>query len=387
MSVVYTSKEIRKHTDQVVALLNSSGFGTADLLENEDLDPRAAGAIVITTSTEINALGGISNFLQMAKRAKVSKIIEVDLNSSDFSVQRKLAGKHVVIKAPAKFVNQQILASVIADYALEHTFSYTCGDAKSYELLQLSKRVAQRNVTMLINGPSGSGKEVLARFVHNNSNRRDKSFVAINCAAIPENMLEAVLFGHEKGAFTGASSSNSGIFRAADKGTILLDEISEMPLSLQAKILRVIQEKTVTPIGSSKEIDIDVRIIATTNRDMVKEVATGNFREDLYYRLSVFPISTVPLKDRPDDIIPIATKFIRQYAKDADEDYILTEDAAELLLAYEWPGNVRELENVIQRALVVTNTLYLGAESILLAPATSYGTNNSHMVTNLQVAE
>ena len=292
-----------------------------------------------------------------------------------------------MIKAPAKFVNQQILASVIADYALEHTFSYTCGDAKSYELLQLSKRVAQKNVTMLINGPSGSGKEVLARFVHNNSNRREESFVAINCAAIPENMLEAVLFGHEKGAFTGASSSNSGIFRAADKGTILLDEISEMPLSLQAKILRVIQEKTVTPIGSSKEIDIDVRIIATTNRDMVKEVATGNFREDLYYRLSVFPISTVPLKDRPDDIIPIATKFIRQYAKDADEDYILTEDAAELLLAYEWPGNVRELENVIQRALVVTNTLYLGAESILLAPATSYGTNNSHMVTNLQVAE
>lgn len=387
MSVVYTSKEIRKHADQVVALLNSSGFGTANLLENEDLDPRAAGATVITTSIEINALGGISNFLQMAKRAKVSKIIEVDLNAADFSVHRNLAGKHVVIKAPAKFVNQQILASVIADYALEHTFSYTCGDAKSYELLQLSKRVAQKNVTMLINGPSGSGKEVLARFVHNNSNRREESFVAINCAAIPENMLEAVLFGHEKGAFTGASSSNSGIFRAADKGTILLDEISEMPLSLQAKILRVIQEKTVTPIGSSKEIDIDVRIIATTNRDMVKEVATGNFREDLYYRLSVFPISTVPLKDRPNDIIPIATKFIRQYAKDANEDYILTEEAAELLLAYEWPGNVRELENVIQRALVVTNTLYLRAESILLAPATSYGTNNSHMVTNLQVAE
>lgn len=387
MSVVYTSKEIRKRTDQVVGILNSSGFGTADLLEDEDLDPRAAGAIVVTTSTEINALGGISNFLQMAKRAKVSKIIEVDLNASDFSVQRKLAGKHVVIKAPVKFVNQQILASVIADYALEHTFSYTCGDAKSYELLQLSKRIAQKNVTMLINGPSGSGKEVLARFVHNNSNRRDKSFVAINCAAIPENMLEAVLFGHEKGAFTGASSSNSGIFRAADKGTILLDEISEMPLSLQAKILRVIQEKTVTPIGSSKEIDIDVRIIATTNRDMVKEVATGNFREDLYYRLSVFPISTVPLKDRPSDIIPIATKFIRQYAKDVNEDYILTDEAAELLLAYEWPGNVRELENVIQRALVVTNTLYLRAESILLAPATSYGTNNSHMVTNLQVAE
>lgn len=387
MSVVYTSKEIRKRTDKVVAILNSSGFGTADLLEDEDLDPRAAGAIVVTTSTEINALGGISNFLQMAKRAKVSKIIEVDLNASDFSVQRKLAGKHVVIKAPVKFVNQQILASVIADYALEHTFSYTCGDAKSYELLQLSKRIAQKNVTMLINGPSGSGKEVLARFVHNNSNRRDKSFVAINCAAIPENMLEAVLFGHEKGAFTGASSSNSGIFRAADKGTILLDEISEMPLSLQAKILRVIQEKTVTPIGSSKEIDIDVRIIATTNRDMVKEVATGNFREDLYYRLSVFPISTVPLKDRPSDIIPIATKFIRQYAKDVNEDYILTDEAAELLLAYEWPGNVRELENVIQRALVVTNTLYLRAESILLAPATSYGTKNSHMVTNLQVAE
>lgn len=387
MSVVYTSEEIRKRTDHVVALVNSSGFGTADLPEDGDLDLTVAGAIVVTTSTEVIALGGIANVLQMAKRAKVSKIIEVEFDAPDFSIQRKLAGKHIVVKAPATVVNNQILAAVIADYALEHTFSYTCGDPKSCKLLQLSKRIAQKNVTMLINGPSGSGKEVLARFVHNNSNRREESFVAINCAAIPENMLEAVLFGHEKGAFTGASSSNSGIFRAADKGTILLDEISEMPLTLQAKILRVIQEKTVTPIGSSKEIDIDVRIIATTNRDMVQEVATGNFREDLYYRLSVFPISTVPLKDRPNDIIPIATKFIRKYARDVEEDYILTEEAAELLLSYEWPGNVRELENVVQRALVVTNSSHLRADSILLTPAASYGADNSQMITKLQVAE
>merc|ERR1712054_531294 len=149
------------------------------------------------------------------------------------------------------------------------------------------------DVTVFINGPTGSGKEVLANYLHENSNRKNEPFVAVNCAAIPENMLEAILFGHEKGAFTGASNANKGIFRAADKGTLLLDEISEMPLSLQAKLLRVLQERKVTPVGGTRDVEINVRVIATTNRNMIQEVKNNKFRQDLYYRLNVFPIRTV----------------------------------------------------------------------------------------------
>ena len=161
--------------------------------------------------------------------------------------------------------------------------SYSAGDEKTFELLSLSRRVALTDVTVFINGPTGSGKEVLANYLHEYSPRKNEPFVAVNCAAIPENMLEAILFGHEKGAFTGASYANKGIFRAADKGTLLLDEISEMPLSLQAKLLRVLQEKKVTPVGGQRDIEIDVRVLATSNRDMVAEVKQSRFREDLYY--------------------------------------------------------------------------------------------------------
>ena len=169
-----------------------------------------------------------------------------------------------------------------------------------------ARRVANTDVTVFINGPTGSGKEVLANYLHENSNRKEEPFVAVNCAAIPENMLEAILFGHEKGAFTGASNANKGIFRAADKGTLLLDEISEMPLSLQAKLLRVLQERKVTPVGGQRDIEVDVRVLATSNRDMASEVNQSRFREDLYYRLNVFPLQTKKLSDRKDDILPIS---------------------------------------------------------------------------------
>ena len=169
---------------------------------------------------------------------------------------------------------------------------FSAGDTKTFELLSLARRVANTDVTVFINGPTGSGKEVLANYLHENSSRKQEPFVAVNWAAIPENMLEAILFGHEKGAFTGASNANKGIFRAADKGTLLLDEISEMPLSLQAKLLRVLQERKVTPVGGQRDIDVDVRVLATSNRDMASEVNQSRFREDLYYRLNVFPLQT-----------------------------------------------------------------------------------------------
>jgi two-component system response regulator FlrC len=227
-------------------------------------------------------------------------------------------------------------------------------DPVSLQLLQLAKRVAETDSTVLICGESGTGKEVLARYIHQQSNRAKQPFVAINCAAIPENMLEGMLFGHEKGAFTGAYSSAPGKFEQANGGTLLLDEISEMDIGLQAKILRVIQEREVERLGGRKVIDLDVRIIATTNRQLGEEVKAGRFREDLYYRLSVFPLQWQPLRDRPQDIVPLAKKILQLHISKMGRTPVdLDGTAIAALKAHLWPGNVRELDNVMQRALIM----------------------------------
>ncbi len=224
----------------------------------------------------------------------------------------------------------------------------------SIQLLDVAARVAQRDSTVLITGESGTGKEVLARFIHQQSPRAGKPFIAINCAAIPDNMLEATLFGHEKGAFTGAIASAPGKFELADGGTILLDEISEMPLGLQAKLLRVLQEREVERVGARKPISLDIRVLATSNRDLAGEVAAGRFREDLYYRLSVFPLAWRPLRERPADIVPLAERLLAKYVKKMNHSPIrLSPQAQALLGSYAWPGNVRELDNAIQRALIL----------------------------------
>ena len=244
-------------------------------------------------------------------------------------------------------------------------------DSASRELAQLARRVAQSDATVLLNGESGVGKEVLSRYIHRHSPRADGPFVAINCAAIPENMLEAVLFGHEKGAFTGAIKSSVGKFEQAQGGTLLLDEISEMDLGLQAKLLRVIQERQVERLGGQTTIDLDVRIIATTNRDLRQEVAERRFREDLYYRLNVFPLTVPPLRQRPEDILPIAEKLLSTYHRAAGQPLSLSEDARQRLRAHDWPGNVRELDNVIQRALILKQGRQIEAEDILIEPGSS----------------
>ena len=224
----------------------------------------------------------------------------------------------------------------------------------SKQLLALACRVAQSESTALLIGESGTGKEVLARYIHDRSPRAKQPFVAINCAAIPENMLEAMLFGHEKGAFTGAYSSAPGKFEQANGGTLLLDEISEMDISLQAKLLRVLQEKEVERVGGRKSIKLDVRIIATSNRDMRREVSEGKFREDLYFRLSVLPLQWAPLRDRREDILPLAESLLRRHAiKQYRGDIVLSEEAKHTLVHYSWPGNVRELDNVMQRSLIL----------------------------------
>jgi two-component system response regulator FlrC len=224
----------------------------------------------------------------------------------------------------------------------------------SAQLLELAARVARSDSTVLISGESGTGKEVLARYIHQQSHRSSQPFIAINCAAIPDNMLEATLFGHEKGAFTGAIAAQPGKFEQADGGTLLLDEISEMPLALQAKLLRVLQEREVERVGARKPIALDIRVVATTNRDLAGEVAAGRFREDLYYRLSVFPLAWRPLRERTADILPLAERLLAKHVNKMKHAAArLSAEAQACLLGYPWPGNVRELDNAIQRALIL----------------------------------
>ncbi|MBT6274015.1 MAG: sigma-54-dependent Fis family transcriptional regulator [Chromatiales bacterium] len=222
------------------------------------------------------------------------------------------------------------------------------------EVLDLAARVARTNVTAMVSGESGTGKEVVARYIHANSARADGPFVAINCAAIPENLLEATLFGHERGAFTGAHQGRSGKFEQAEGGTLLLDEVTEMDIGLQAKFLRVIQEREVERVGGSHPIAVDIRLIATTNRELRGEVEAGRFREDLYYRLNVVRIHLPPLRDRPADIVPLARTLLRRAAQLMEREVPGISGAAELKLCkHSWPGNVRELDNLMQRALVL----------------------------------
>ena len=240
-------------------------------------------------------------------------------------------------------------------------------DPSSLKLLELSRKVAKSEATVMVMGPSGSGKEVLSRYIHDQSPRSDAPFVAINCAAIPENMLEATLFGYEKGAFTGAIQACPGKFEQAQDGTLLLDEITEMDLALQAKLLRVLQEREVERLGGRKTVKLNVRVIATSNRDLKKAVEAGEFREDLYYRLNVFPIEWRPLSERPGDIVPLAEHLVQRHASSQGVGSIrLSAAARNKLSQYGWPGNVRELENVVQRALILCENNEIDASDLMI---------------------
>lgn len=265
-------------------------------------------------------------------------------------------------------------------------------DPRSRELAELGRRVAATDVTVMISGDSGCGKEVYSRFIHENSRRSDKPFVAINCAAIPEPMLESMLFGYEKGAFTGAYTSRAGKFEQANGGTLLLDEISEIDIGLQAKLLRVLQEKEVERLGGSKPMPLDVRIIATTNRNLKEEVTAGRFREDLFYRLNVFPLHLTPLRERRADILPLAHKFLENY--EPGKAVQLAESAETALLSHDWPGNVRELENVIQRALILKAGNSISASDIVfenpsasVSPAIAVDSNPAALESDLKTRE
>ncbi len=281
---------------------------------------------------------------------------------SEPSVNEQQAVNQVIselMTAPVGIINRHSDPSWLREY----NDLIACAEV-SRRMVELARRVAVSECTVLLSGESGTGKEVLARFIHCNSPRADQPFIAINCAAIPENMLEAMLFGYERGAFTGAHTAHPGKFEQANCGTLLLDEVTEMPLGLQAKLLRVLQEREVERIGSRHPIALDVRVLATTNRSLRTEVAAGRFREDLYYRLNVFPLMLSPLRERRDDVLPLAMRILNLRSKPGERIPAISADAAHCLLTYSWPGNVRELDNVMQRALILSSGPVIEQEHI-----------------------
>ena len=335
---------------------------------NADASGDLRSTTYVCSAAHEAALGGEEAAIARGRAVKAGVIIIIEEAVGCFKLTEALGGKLIRLSLPAgnsdavaNDYGLQLIATLLSD-----DVTVASGDQASRDLFGLAQRVAATDVTVFVNGPTGTGKEVLAKFIHNHSERRNAPFVAVNCAAIPDNMLEAILFGHEKGAFTGASTANKGIFRAADSGTLLLDEISEMPMALQAKLLRALQEKAVTPIGSQTDMPVDVRVVATTNRNMPEEIRAGKFREDLYYRLNVFPLNTVALANRIDDIVPVATFLLHRHVKSATEMPWLDNSAIDALRAHSWPGNVRELENVLQRALVLCVDNQITAADIMV---------------------
>ena len=360
MKEIFIIEENFEEKNLVLNFLKKKNLNAQTISLNEIKKIEKNKSTIICTKNLQEKIGWKSEILKVSRAFGSTNILVLEKSEAGYEMQNDLGGAYVIISL--KDFNDVILEIIFQSLSDD---KYSFSDPKTYSLVKMAEKVAKTDVTVFIHGPTGTGKEVISNFIHKNSVRSEKPFVAINCAAIPENMLEAMLFGHEKGAFTGASSANKGIFRAADTGTLLLDEISEMPLSLQAKLLRVLQEKKVTPIGGQRDIDVDVRVIATTNRNMIDEVKEKKFREDLYYRLNVFPIETLHLSERTDDIIPISIALLKRHTEMGKLPFI-TDKAKKILTSYNWPGNVRELENVLQRAIVLSDDKIIDESHIMV---------------------
>ncbi|BBO28614.1 sigma-54-dependent Fis family transcriptional regulator [Alteromonas sp. I4] len=327
---------------------------------------------IVVSDIQMGEMNGLALLKAIkAKDANLPVLLMTAYATIDDAVQAMRDGATDYLSKPFA---PEVLLNLVGRYAPAQKVESrqpVVGDPRSEELLLLARKVARSEATVMVLGPSGSGKEVLSRYIHDNSQRASNPFVAINCAAIPENMLEATLFGYEKGAFTGAIQACPGKFEQAQGGTLLLDEITEMDLALQAKLLRVLQEKEVERLGARKTISLDVRVIATSNRDLKEAVARGEFREDLYYRLNVFPITWLPLGQRSGDIIPLAEHLITRHANQQGlGNFTLSASARNKLLQHAWPGNVRELENVCQRALILCEGNTIDATDLMIEPAT-----------------
>lgn len=324
---------------------------------------------LVITDIQMQPMGGVELIEVIQKKYPDLPVVAMTAYASiekAVDIMRLGAADYLVKPFEAEALQAVISRLILEDIIVETESELIAEDEKMQSLKLLTSKVAQSGATVLLHGESGVGKEVFAQFIHNQSKRAAQPFVAINCAAIPENMLEAVLFGYEKGAFTGAVQSTPGKFEQAQNGTLLLDEISEMDASLQAKLLRVLQEKEVERLGGRKTIKLDVRLLATTNRNLKNEVASGRFREDLFYRLSVFPIHIPPLRERVADIIPMAGRLLNKHAGYPEPKLTLSASAQQKLLNYSWKGNVRELDNVMQRALIFMDNDEITAEFIHL---------------------
>lgn len=340
----------------------------ADCAEDALVKLKAQEVDIVVSDVQMAGMGGLA-LLRNIKQQWPN--LPVLLMTAYANIEDAVAAmKEGAIDYMAKPFAPEVLLNMVSRYAPVKTDDdgdAVVADEKSLKLLALADKVAKTDANVMVLGPSGSGKEVMSRYIHNASNRKDGPFVAINCAAIPDNMLEATLFGYEKGAFTGAVQACPGKFEQAQGGTILLDEISEMDLNLQAKLLRVLQEREVERLGSRKSIRLDVRVLATSNRDLKQYVNEGNFREDLYYRLNVFPIAWPPLKERPGDIAPLARHLTERHCQKLGMPVpSFSAMALNKLLNYPWPGNVRELDNVVQRALILSGQQDIDADHILL---------------------
>lgn len=339
--------------------------GHVSIADNEEagLDVLRSGKAIELVMIDVKL--DVYKFISSLEQERINVLVVACgvANDPSLAVKAIKAGAKEYIPLPP---DPEMIGAVLAAATREnHALIY--GDKKTEAVLKLAKQVAPSEANILLTGQSGTGKEVFSRFIHDNSKRANKKFVAVNCAAIPETLLESELFGYEKGAFTGAVARRIGKFEEASGGTLLLDEISETDVKIQAKLLRVIQEKEIDRIGGKAPIKVDTRIIATSNRNLDECVKNGTFRQDLYYRLNVVNINIPPLKDRPDDIIVLAKHFAKKYSELNDIPLKeMTPAAEQKLLNYLWPGNVRELENTVHRAVLLSSGDKIDEDAILL---------------------
>jgi two-component system response regulator PilR (NtrC family) len=331
---------------------------------------------VVLTDLAMPDGSGLDVLADAKKRSDATEVILLTAHSSlENAISAVRAGAYDFVKKPfepaelvavvGKALEKQALLAEnrrLRAQVSKLTESAVIGKSAAMRaVMDLVQRIANTRTTVLITGESGTGKERIARAIHDGSDRREKPFLVVNCGALPEALMESELFGHEKGAFTGAQSRNLGLFREADGGTVLLDEVGELPLALQVKLLRVLQEKRVRPVGAAQEVTVDVRVLAATNRDVEAQVASGRFRQDLYYRLNVIRIELPPLRERKDDVPLLTERFVRRFAKEMGKDVAgLTPDAMKAMQVYGFPGNVRELENVIERAVALAGSRAIG---------------------------
>ena len=350
--------------EDALALLQSPQGQDVSLIM---LDLRMPGLGGMETLKRAKTFREELSIIVLTAQGGIDTVVEAMQNgAADFFV--KPASPERVLVSINNALNMTTLHSEVSRLKRQREGSLAFNDligesAGMNHVVRLGERAAGSNIPILITGESGVGKEMIARAIQGSSERAGKPFVIVNCGAVPENLVESILFGHERGSFTGATAKHIGKFQEANGGTIFLDEVGELPLEMQVKLLRVLQEGEVDPIGAKRPVKVDVRVISATNRNLAEEVKAGNFREDLYYRLNVFPIQAPPLRERREDIPALIDHFIQRYNAEERRDVRgVRHEVLEVLKRQPWPGNVRQLENTIFRAVVLAESAYLGAE-------------------------